>query len=121
MHRKPPCSFAQKTTKRSDAGIDDPGFLETNLIVSTAVNGPKSSYRYLLSLTQYDMFDDARAKNTSKISQLKTELETIIVESTVGAFPGAVQWHRELDELASVIVEGRRTGWRYGLDDKYSY
>ena len=41
--------------------------------------------------------------------------------ATEGAFPGAVIWLRELDQLRKVIDEGQRTFWRFGEHDKYKF
>lgn len=101
--------------------IKNPGFLQTSEIVNLSVNGPNSSFDYLFGLRQSDMFAEARDKRRSEISSLEAELATLETDAAQGLFPGAVMWHRELDELERVVAEGRETKWMFGRTKRFQY
>jgi len=107
--------------KLTPSVIEDPGFLTTDQIEPTAVNGPKSSYGYLFSLTQEDMFEEAREQRRRRASGLRSELEELTALSSKGAFTGAHIWLMELDELERVVNEGRATQWTFGRKARFTF
>jgi len=76
----------------------------------------RASYDYILDLHERDMTTDSCAKYEERARALREQLAQLDIDAAPGPgmpFIGARIWVRELDELERVIIEGRRTQWKF--------
>ena len=111
---------AEKYDRFYRARLFDPGRMQTNEL-ETILNGDKSTYEYLLSISDADKSEEDIAELEQKINTLTNELHALEEKIALGRFRGAAVWEDELDQIEQSIREGQRTFWQYEDYGKFEY
>ena len=111
----------QKYDKFNAKKLNSPKFTPTLELVSLILNSPKSSYDYLLDLSDKAKSEEKLAEYNAELEALKLAKADLEEKAAAGRFKGAAIWLSELRELRGVITEGLKTEWKFGDFGKYTF
>lgn len=94
--------------------VKNPGFTPTDQIRALATESDKATYDYLIDLSDRNKSAESLKRYEETLGKLRDAYAAHVRDCTAGAFPGAVQWIRELDELMTIYAEGCLTEWHFG-------
>ena len=98
-------------TKFTKSPIDEPKYVDIDMLKETYL-GEGANYEYLVRLSTRDMYAQSIKAKKDKLAELKELLDDIKDDDDM--WLGAKWWLRDLDQLISVIEEGRKTEWMFG-------
>lgn len=102
-----------KFIKFTKSPIEEPKYIQTDKLEDTYLvsSTEPADYDYLVKLSTKDMYIAQLEKYKTRLAEYKNTLKD--VNDLDGMFIGAKWWLRELDEFMDIVVEGRRTDWRF--------
>jgi len=112
---------SKKFDKFNVALLNMPKFIATEMIEENILRGPKSTYNYLLDISDRHRSEESIEGFKKALDRAINDENDFTAKSKLGPFPGALIWLDELENLEAEINEGMRTAWRYGENDKYIY
>jgi DNA topoisomerase-2 len=114
--------IAEAGYNRLNVGLlDSPGTLQNAELRAAIIDGPGSTYNYLINLRDYDRSSEQMERFEAKLSDLRSELERYLSKSNEGKFKGAAIWLDELAEIRKIIDDGARTGWKFEDFQRYTF
>jgi DNA gyrase/topoisomerase IV subunit B len=108
--------------KINKARYNDHKFVRAEDLRALIFECPNASFNYLIDdVTDRMRSSEGQAKLKLQLKSLEHELEELNLMASLGNFPGAEMWLRELESLEKVIEEGRRTSWLFEEHGKHTY
>jgi DNA gyrase/topoisomerase IV subunit A len=111
----------EKYDKIASGKLANPKFIKNDQLEEKILRGDKSSYDYLLGLSDLKKSKEAMAKYLSELDELNNELIELDIMAGKGLFPGAILFESELDALEKVIETGQKTFWKYESHNKFKF
>lgn len=109
--------------------MNNPKFIKNEDYERTVLDGPKSTYDYLLNMSYRKTLKSELVKHREKLTLCKNELRDheikcgYITDDLITIrcnFPGDYMWKEELDKIYKTIEYGRKTNWQYESANKYT-
>jgi DNA topoisomerase-2 len=103
-----------KYTMIYETKLNNPAFIKTEDLRRVIMESDKISYDYVMNLSSRKMNDKSLKNYEKNLKQCQDQLNDLLTRKE--PFKGATQWLEELDILADVIKEGRKTNWSFGKE-----
>jgi DNA topoisomerase-2 len=99
---------------RIDSGLlHRPEFTPVDKLYQTIIEGPRSSYDYLINIKDREKIITELRKKEISLEDQRQELNELIEQLSEKPFIGYKQWNADIDHLLSVIDRGVRTSWSF--------
>lgn len=103
------------------ARVRAPEFMTAVELDAEIFDGPNSTFDWALNITDRARAVENVQREQARLDSFRAELDALVVRAAMGKFRGAQIWLDEIDALAAVIDEGRRTRWQFSDAAKFQY